>query len=67
MERMTIKEWCLFFGIKILNTKGFVGAKNKVNNNKYSMIQFRRGLEKSYISVRTQKGLDFMKGGQCNG
>ena len=67
MGRMTIKDWCLFFGIKILDTKGFKGAKNKIHNNKYSMMQFRRGLETSYIAVKTQKGLDFMKGGQYNG
>lgn len=61
--RQTIKQWEIQSGIKVLNPKGFRGAKNKVRNRKYSQGEFRRGLKRSYISIKTNKGLEFIAGG----
>ncbi len=44
------------------NPKGFKGSKNELHNRKYSEREFRRGIKRSYISVKTQKGLEFLKG-----
>lgn len=61
--KQTIKQWELESGIKVLNPKGFRGPRNKVYNKKYSQGEFRRGLKRSYISIKTNKGLEFIAGG----
>lgn len=56
----TIKEWELQTGIKILKLRGFRGKKSSAYNKKISEYVFRKLLNKSIISVKTQKGLDFL-------
>jgi len=60
-ELLTIKEWCLRFGIKIIKPNGFKGKRNQVWNRLYTLKQFKRGLKKSYITVNTEKGLAFIQ------
>lgn len=60
-ELLTIKEWCLRFGIKVINPNGFKGRKNQIWNKKYTKRQFERGIKRSYITVNTDKGLEFLE------
>lgn len=60
--RKTIKEWELETGIKLRNTKGFIGKKSKIRNRKITKEAFLLGIKKSEISVKTQKGMDFLTG-----
>ena len=60
-KRLTIKEWCLRYGIKVINPKGFKGRKNQIWGNKYKEWQFREGIKGSYISVNTEKGLAYLE------
>lgn len=63
-RRQTIKEWELETGIKVIDPKGFTNwnGKSRLLTNRYTKEQFRKGLEKSIITVKTQKGLDFLQG-----
>lgn len=56
----TIKDWELQTGIKILKLRGVFGKKSKAYSKKVTATVFRKILRKSIISVRTQKGLDFL-------
>lgn len=56
---LTIKEWCLRFGIKVKKPNGFYGKRSKVWNYKYTRRQFERGIMRSYITINTEKGLEF--------
>lgn len=62
--KKTIKEWELEKGIIIKNPLGFVkenrGKKNSIHSNKYTEGSFRRCAINSTITVKTQKGLDFI-------
>lgn len=60
-EKHTIKEWELQTGIKLRNTNGFKGEKNKIKNNLYTRRAFKRGTQGSYIVCKTEKGLEFLK------
>lgn len=67
VELLTLKEWCTRYGIKIIEPKGFRNTKkNRVWNNKYTKGQFRRGLKRSYINVKTEKGLAFLSDVKVN-
>lgn len=59
-----IKEWELELGIKIKNPLGFIrenkGNKNKIYSNTYTDRSFRRCAKNSFITVKTEKGLDFI-------
>lgn len=61
IEKLTIKDWCTRFGIKIIKPNGFRGQKNKILNRQYTEKQFRRGLKASYITVNTEKGLAYLE------
>ena len=65
-RKQTIKEWELETGIRVNNPKGFRGKRNKIHTNKYSEEAFRLGLQKSEISIRTEKVLEFMNGQTVN-
>lgn len=56
----TIKEWELELGIKVVKPTGFRGQKNKIHNNKYTGKAFKRGVKSSIITVKTEKGLEFI-------
>lgn len=63
-ERKTIKEWELESGIKVKDTKGFWGKRNEKYTNKYTKEQFRRACRRTNITIKTQKGLDFINKNQ---
>lgn len=56
----TIREWELQTGIKILKLRGFRGKKSSAYNKKIKEHVFKILVRKSMISVKTQKGLDFL-------
>lgn len=61
--RKTIREWEIEKGIRINKPTGFGSMLRKhkdVYANTYTEEQFKRGAEKSYITVKTLKGLEFM-------
>lgn len=58
--KKTIKDWEIETGIKIKKLRGFRGRKNTAYNVKISEKAFRILLNTSIISVKTQKGLDFL-------
>lgn len=62
--KMSIKEWELELGIKIKNPIGFIKEnrinKNKIYSNTYTDRSFRRCAKNSFITVKTEKGLDFI-------
>ncbi len=60
-EMLTIREWGLRYGIKVIKPNGFRGTKQRVWNRTYTKRQFERGLRKSYITVNTEKGLAFIQ------
>lgn len=68
-ERHTLKEWELHTGIKVVNPKGFVGDRNKIRTNLYNRRAFKRGIKSSIITIKTEKGLEFLnllhKEGPC--
>lgn len=61
-RKQTIKEWEIETGIKVREPKGFTGAKNKINTNKYTKEGYKRGIEKSYITIKSKKGIEFING-----
>lgn len=63
-RRQTIKEWELETGIKVIDPKGFTNwnGKSRTLTNKYTKEQFRKSLEKSIITITTEKGMDFYEG-----
>lgn len=61
-KKLTIKEWEVETGIKVRNPKGFIGKRNKIHTKKYTREAFRLGIQKSEISVKTNKGMDFLTG-----
>lgn len=56
----TIRDWELQTGIKILKLRGFRGKKSSAYSEKIPKFVFRKLVRKSMISVKTQKGLDFL-------
>lgn len=56
-----IKDWEIETGVKIKKPKGFKGRKSTIYNRYYTRSQFKRYAYKSIISVKTQKGLEFLK------
>lgn len=61
MFRKTIKQWAEIAGIKVIKPNGFKGQKNKIWNNLYTEKQFKKGIRKSYITIKTEKGLAYLK------
>lgn len=61
-RRQTIKEWEIETGIKLRNLNGFQGEKNKIHSKRYTKEQFRIAAEKCCITVKTDKGVDFLLG-----
>ena len=59
-RKQTIKQWELELGIKVKNLKGFKGKKSSIKSKEYTRDAFRAGIEKSEISVKTEKGLEFL-------
>lgn len=59
-RKQTIKQWELELGIKVKNLKGFKGKKSSIKSKEYTRDAFRTGIEKSEISVKTEKGLEFL-------
>lgn len=60
-RRQTIKNWEIETGIKLRNLNGFQ-EKNKIHSKRYTKEQFRIAAEKCYITVKTDKGIDFLLG-----
>lgn len=60
MNKKRIKDWELEKGIKLRNTNGFEGERNKIHNARYSEKQFKRGAIKSELVCNTEKGIDFL-------
>ena len=60
--KKTIKEWELDKGIKIRKPIGFIkeSEKNKIHTNTYTDRSFRRCAKNSIITIKTEKGLEFM-------
>lgn len=61
--RKTIKEWEVEKGIRINKPDGFKKIYRENRNiyaNKYTEKQFRRGIQTSNITVKTEKGLEFL-------
>ena len=62
--KKTIREWELDKGIKIKNPIGFIkengGNKNKIYLNTYTDRSFRRCAKNSIITIKTEKGLEFI-------
>ena len=61
-RKQKIKEWEIESGIRVNSTKGFLGQKNRIHTTKYSKEAFIQGIKKSEITVKTQKGLEFLEG-----
>lgn len=63
-RRQTIKEWELETGIKVKDPKGFTNwsGRSKTRTNKYTKEQFRRCLRTSIITVKYNKGIEFIAG-----
>lgn len=60
LERLSIKDWEIRSGIKILKPTGFWGKNNKKWNKLYTQREFKRNAKSSYISIKTEKGLVFL-------
>lgn len=58
--KLKIKDWEIYTGIKVINTKGFYGRKSKIRNNLYTLKAFMKGIQKSNISIKTDKGLEYL-------
>lgn len=56
-RKQTIKAWELETGIKINNLKTFKGGKG----SRCTKEAFRKIIENNYITVKYEKGLDFIK------
>lgn len=56
-RKQTIKAWELETGIKINNLKTFKGRKG----SRCTKEAFRKIIENNYITVKCEKGLDFIK------
>ena len=61
-RKQTIKQWELETGIKLRNLKGFQGKKSSIKSKQYTKEAFKIGIQKSEISVKTQKGIEFLQG-----
>lgn len=61
-RRQTIKEWEIETGIKLRNFNGFQGGKNKIHSKRYTKEQFKIAAEKCEITVKIDKGIDFLIG-----
>jgi hypothetical protein len=61
-RKQTIKEWELETGIKLRNLKGFQGKKSSIKSKQYTKETFKIAMEKCEISVKTEKGLEFLQG-----
>lgn len=61
-RRQKIKEWEIETGIKLRNLNGFQGEKNKIHSKRYTKEQFRIAAEKCEITIKTNKGVDFLLG-----
>ena len=61
-RKQTIKEWETETGIKVKEATGFKGSKSKIKTNKYTKEGFRKGVERSYITIKCEKGIEFMRG-----
>lgn len=59
--KQSLKEWQLESGIKIIKPLGFQGTKSKLYVRLYSKKSFAKGLKNSLISVKTEKGLEFLR------
>lgn len=65
--KQRIKQWELETGIEVREPKGVKGRKNNIYNRYYSRGEFRKYARRSIITIKTQKGLEFMRGGElCN-
>lgn len=60
-ELLKIKDWCIRYGIKIKDPRGFKGRRNNIYNRLYTRRQFGEGVKRSYIVVKSEKGLDFLE------
>lgn len=62
--KKTIKEWELDKGIKIKKPIGFIkenkGKRNSIYFNTYTDRSFKRCARNSIITIKTQKGIDFI-------
>jgi hypothetical protein len=59
MLKLRIKDWEVYTGIKVINPKGFYGRKSKIRTNLYTLKAFMKGIQKSNISIKTDKGLEY--------
>lgn len=59
--KQKLNNWELEKGILVRKPCGFRGSRTEIYSRLYSEKAFRKGIEKSYISIKTEKGLEFMK------
>ena len=52
MNKKALKDWELELGIKI---------KDKKRNDRYSEKQFKKIINSNYITIKTEKGLEYLK------
>lgn len=65
--KQKIKQWELETGVEIKEPRGFKGRRNNIYNRYYSRGEFKKYAKRSVITIKTQKGLEFMRGGElCN-
>ena len=67
-RRQTIKEWELETGIKVVDPKGFTNwnGRSRIITNKYTKVQFRIGIKQSIITIKCDKGIDFIEGKEAD-
>lgn len=58
--KQKLKNWELEKGILIKKPIGFRGSRSEIYSRLYSEKAFKKGIEGSYISIKTQKGLEFL-------
>lgn len=60
MLKLKIKDWEVYTGIKVINPKGFYGKRSRIRNNLYTLKAFIKGVRRSNISIKTDKGLEYL-------
>lgn len=59
-ERHTIADWELQTGIKIVKAGDCITPKNKIHTKLYTKKAFKRLVQNSVITCKTNKGLEFL-------
>ncbi len=59
-EKYTIAEWELQTGMKIVKAGDCITPKNKIYTKLYTKKAFKRLVQNSVITCKTNKGLEFL-------